>query len=685
MSSSRIKLLLVDDSEVDRMAFERFVQKASLSYDHQEAASIAEGEQLLKNDTFDVVLLDYSLKDGTAFDLLGQVPTEIPVVVITGSGNEEVAVKAMKLGASDYLIKDQESNWLKTVPITVDNAIKVKRAERALKAAHAELELRVEARTAELVIKNRQLLAQIEQREKAEEALRQSQERFRSLTETTSEWIWEIDTNGVITYASPRVFDLLGYHPKQIVGKKRFDLMPDKESQRVEHLFLRLAKSHQPFKDLESWNTHTDGRLIRLSASGVPYFDADGKMRGYRGIDLDISDRKKAEELLVQSERMTAVASMAAGVAHNFNNLLQIVVSGLQVSMINLESGDIPSAKKTMDHILESAHFGAKTVSWLQDFASFQGDCEVEGGTVFCLSGTIERAVEMSKPWWKTGPEREGLKILLETNLQPDCRVKARENEIFDVVVNLIKNATEALPAGGNITVSTLLKDGFALFRIKDDGIGISQESQKRLFEPFFTTKGVKGTGMGLASSYGIIRRHGGHISVRSDPGHGAEFEVRLPASGSRSEAGVAVPAEFPWKLRIVLIDDQPLIVTMLTAGLRARGQHVLDATSGEEGSKLFESQGADVVVSDLGMPGMNGWELGERVMRICGAKGWKKPLFILLTGWGKEVVTQNKMTESGVDFVIQKPIDVPRLLDVIRRMMEARKSEPAPDKTPHS
>ncbi|MFH1115171.1 MAG: response regulator [Pseudomonadota bacterium] len=673
MNGTEIKILLVEDDEIDRLAFDRFVKNERLEYHHSHAGSIAEGKERLKSESFDVVLLDYSLKDGTAFDLMKEVPGEVPTVIITGSGNEELAVQAMKLGASDYLIKDPHSNWLKTVPITVRNVIKAKADERALQKAHAELERRVETRTEQLLQANQKLKSQIEQRKQAERALRASEERFRALTETTSEWIWEMDTEGIMTYASPRVTDLLGYLPSEIVGKPRFVLMPPQEAEHVSARFGSFIRARKPFKNLESINIHKDGTLIMLSSSGVPFLDSDGTVLGYRGIDLDITERKKAEELLVQSERLKGIAELSSGVAHNFNNLLQIVITGLNLAVIQIDADDLDSAKSTIGKIIESSRFGAETVRWLQEFAHSPKEGLTQGTTVFCLSRIVERAIEMSKPWWKAGPEKDGLAISLETHLTPDCLVNGKESAIFEVVVNLIKNASEALPEGGRIEITTAAAGGKAVLRVKDDGVGIAKECLGRIFEPFFTTKGFNGTGMGLASTYGVIKRHGGDITVESELGQGTDFTVELPLAGGPITVPAGDSDGFPWRLRILLIDDEPLIVKALEAGLTKFRQKVFIAFSGQMGLEIFYREPVDLVISDLGMPTVNGWSVGKTIKESCERKGLPKPLFILLTGWGQTAAHDERISESGVDAVIGKPITAGKLLKTIGKLMREK------------
>ncbi len=676
MNGTGIRILVVEDDEIDRLAFDRFVKSERLDYDHSHASSVSEAKKRLKSEQFDVVLLDYSLKDGTAFDLMEDVPRKVPTVIITGSGNEEIAVKAMKWGASDYLIKDPHSNWLKTVPITVQNVIKAKADEQALQQAHAELEIRVEKRTEQLLRANRQLRNEIEHRRKAENALRASEERFRALTETTSEWIWEMDAEGVVTYASPRVTDLLGYLPEEIVGKPRFALMPPSEAERVASQFRFIAKSRKPFKNLESLNVHKNGTDIMLSSSGVPFFDSDGRIRGYRGIDLDITDRKKAEDLLVQSERLKAVAELSSGVAHNFNNLLQIVITGLNLVLIQIEAEDMDSAKSTIERILESSRFGAETVRWLQEFAHSEKDSLMEETTVFCLSRTAERAIEVSKPWWRSGPEKEGIVIGLETHLTPNCLIKGKESAVFEVIVNLVKNASEALARGGKIEVTTAIDSGKAILRVRDDGVGIAKENLGKVFEPFFTTKGFDGTGMGLASTYGIVKRHGGEITVESDLDQGAEFTVKFPLAGEPLTVATPEADRFPWRLRILLIDDEAIIVKAMKAGLEKYRQTVFTALSGQGGLEIYHREQVDLVISDLGMPVVNGWQVGKAIKQHCEKHALRKPLFVLLTGWGQTAVHDERIAESGVDAVIKKPISATKLLNVIQKLFHEKKWE---------
>ncbi len=670
MDAIRIKLLLVEDDKVDYMAFARFVREEGLPYDYVRAASIAEGKQALEAQTFDVALLDYQLGDGSAFDLFGIVPDKTPIVIVTGSGDEEIAVQAMKAGASDYLIKDPEGHYLKTLSITVHNAIKAKRAEEALIKAYAELERKVDERTAELLDANRQLQSEIQQRKEMERALRESEERFRALTETTSEWIWEVDAGGVFTYVSPRVTELLGYLPEEIIGKTPIDLVPPKEFEAKEEEFKAVFRSHKPFQDVEYSSKHKDGHSTVLEASGLPFFDRNGRLSGYRGITRDITERKKAKELLIQSERLKAVAELSAGVAHNFNNLLQVVLSSCEVAAFNLDSHKYENLKFNLERISDSCRFGAETVKRLENFAAAGSGAVMPKGKVFCLSRVAEKAIQMSETWWKSVPQREGLNVSLITSLHAGCPVRGQEHEIFEVVLNLIKNAAEALPNGGEIGIRTFSEGNKWVLEIQDNGVGIPENNLKRVFEPFFTTKGFKGTGMGLASLYGIIARHGGEISVHSKDGEGSKFTVKLPVAEEAGDIVAAPSAALPDSLRVLVIDDQVLITDAMQRLFEQQGYSVFTAQSGLAGIQIFDRESPDVVICDLSMPFMTGWQVGKTIKSLCEGRARKKPLFLMLTGWGQEEVDEQRMIESGIDDFVHKPVNFKKLLFTIAELI---------------
>lgn len=548
-----------------------------------------------------------------------------------------------------------------------------RRAEEALRKAGQELEMRVLQRTKELVDANERLMEEVVQREKIEVALRESTDRFRGLTETTSEWIWEVDRHLRFTYASPRLVELLGYAPEKVLGKTPFDLMAPEEARIMVKEFETIIASQRPFKDLENLYLHEDGRTIILESSGLPFSDGEGRLSGYRGISRDVTHRKRAEELLIQSERLKAVAELSAGVAHNFNNLLQIVLSNAEVAAHGARTGDMSAVESNLAHILESCRFGAETVRRLQDFARGRTDLAARDGHVFSLSRTVQRAIEMTETWWKTAPEREGLRITLKSSLAENAFVKGEENELFEVVVNLIKNSAEALPLGGNIDVKVYSHNGSAILQVADDGVGIQDQDLGRVFHPFFTTKGLSGTGMGLASSYGIIHRHGGDISVESEAGHGATFTIALPLAGKGADSKEVVAVESDTPLRILLVDDQALVTAAMRLLFENDNHTVFTALSAAEGLEIFHKEPLDLIISDLSMPAITGWQMAEAVKKESQERGIRRPLFMVLTGWSMDVAEDKRLDELGVDHILEKPVIFNRLTALIRKLVRER------------
>jgi CheY-like chemotaxis protein len=287
----------------------------------------------------------------------------------------------------------------------------------------------------------------------------------------------------------------------------------------------------------------------------------------------------------------------------------------------------------------------------------------------------VIQASNFSRPLWKANLEKDDIDIDMKLDVAPGCFVSGREGEIFEVLVNLIKNAVEAMPHGGTIMVSTKIDKHKIVLEIEDTGDGIAECDLKRMFEPFWTTKGSAGTGLGLVVSQKIISDHGGEISVKSEVGKGTRFKVEIPGVRSLSdESEIPIDAVLERNLKILVIDDSRQIVTLLQEILGGYRQTVLGACSGEEGLDLFNKNEVDVVICDLGMPGMSGWQVGMRVVSSCRERGISKTPFILLTGWGGQSLEQEKLTESGVDGIMEKPVDVRRLFGMIRKV--------APDST---
>ena len=242
---------------------------------------------------------------------------------------------------------------------------------------------------------------------------------------------------------------------------------------------------------------------------------------------------------------------------------------------------------------------------------------------------------------------------------------------MFEVVVNLVKNAVEALPRGGEIQISTHVDKDYVHLSVEDNGTGIAEGNLDRIFEPFWSTKGVDGMGMGLASSYGIVRRHEGEIFAERTPDQRTVFTVRLPLDKRETE-GKLRPQEQRAQIvcRILIIDDSEDSVWALRNGLTREGQQVLASLSGHQGIEIFKNEKVDVVICDLGMPELNGWDVAKAVKEICLERGIPKPPFILLTGWAGLLQEKAKLLDCGVDCVVEKPFLAQNLLEIVRNLL---------------
>lgn len=511
-------------------------------------------------------------------------------------------------------------------------------------------------------------LEDVTDRKRAEEALRESEEKYKLLVEKAHESIFVVQDT-VFRFVNPAVEEILGLPADQLLGNSfvRF-VHPDDRDAVVERHYRRLKGDTLP--------SRYSIRIID-GQGAVKWVEIDSMMIDWGGKHAvmvfltDISYRKLAEEAAVQTERLQAIADLSAGVAHHFNNLLQVITGSTSLSLLELESGDLTQIKPTLESMLDAVRLGAETVRRLQTFANIRADITEEEAATFDISATARNAAEISKPLWKAELEKRGARVNLRLDLEDGCLVHGKENELFEVLVNLMRNAAEAMPDGGDIQVATRKEGDEVVINVRDTGIGIAAGDLPRVFQPFWSTRGVSiGKGMGLAVTHGLVKRHGGGISVQSRVGEGSTFTIRLPLSGepvAKTEQPPMRPAEH--RLTILVIEDEPHIATLVDRILAKAGHRVFRALSGQDGLAIFVTEHIDLVICDLGMPGMSGWDVGSAIRSTCEQKGITKPPFILLTGWGGQELEADKIVESGTDAVVAKPIDSAALLATVQEI----------------
>ena len=377
----------------------------------------------------------------------------------------------------------------------------------------------------------------------------------------------------------------------------------------------------------------------------------------------------RTQEHLNLVDKVRAVGQLASGVAHDFNNLLAGILGNAQLLMFEAQT---PDQREMLGVIERAAKDGAETVRRLQGFARMEHDSPM---TEVRLDMLARDAIDITRPRWRDVAQSRGASIEVVRQLQAVTPLAGRPAELREVLTNLIINAVDALPKGGKITVNTYDDKtagdgaGHVVVEVADSGTGMSPDVRARIFDPFFTTKGEQGTGLGLAVSLGIIQSHGGQIEVESELGHGTRFSIRLPvrtaaqaAKATRLTKAPVIPPS-----HILFVENEAMIRDATVRLLTRWGHQVAQASNGAEALETFAPDAFDLVISDLGMPDMNGWDLLGEIKR----RDPRVPT-VLITGWGRQY-SDEEVKERGVDFVIEKPFDQDALREILAAALVGR------------
>jgi PAS domain S-box-containing protein len=381
----------------------------------------------------------------------------------------------------------------------------------------------------------------------------------------------------------------------------------------------------------------------------------------------DLSARKRMEEALIRTERLSAVGEMAAGVAHNFNNLLQMILGAGEVALAKLGTGEIRKSRDVLLTLIEACHRGADIVRRIKDFTLAKTD-DMDQAKVFDLGDLVAEAVQLTKPLWANPADLH--KYSLNFIRPLGALVKGNPSELYEVLVNLIKNALEAMPHGGALAIVPLTQDGKIHLSIADTGIGIPEENLQRLFQPFFTTKGLKSSGLGLSSSYGIIKKHNGEMTVKSIPGQGTSFTIILPRADAltRTESRPA-PAKLDppsSKIKLLVVDDEKNILKMMELYFEDSSIDLTTANSAQKGLHAIRSDRFDVLLCDFSMDDMNGLQLCKAAKDYLREAGQDKLTCLLYTGLSQKL-DPDELERCGVDGVVRKPFPCSELQRIVQ------------------
>jgi signal transduction histidine kinase len=391
-----------------------------------------------------------------------------------------------------------------------------------------------------------------------------------------------------------------------------------------------------------------------------------------------LMDLKAAQQFVVQQERLRALGQMAGGIAHDFNNALSPIMGYSELLL--MVPGILDDKEKVTQylHIINTgAKDAAKIVSRLREF--YRQREEGEALLPVNINNLINQAVSLTQPKWKDQAQASGVTVTIQTDLGDVPTIPGNEAELRETLTNLIFNAVDAMPGGGVITIRTRSDFGLGIsegdaspkseirnpqsvvIEVSDTGAGMSEEVRRRCLEPFFTTKGERGTGLGLAMVYGIIRRHKGTIDIQSEPGKGTTFSLCLPldqgeAVGVREQA-MKAPSR---PLRVLAVDDEPPVLEIISQYLAMYGHTVETATNGRTALKKFQAAAFDVVITDRAMPRMSGDQLAAAIKRAS-----PQTPVIMLTGFGEFMNAAGERPE-GVDLIVSKPVTIDSLLEAL-------------------
>lgn len=391
-------------------------------------------------------------------------------------------------------------------------------------------------------------------------------------------------------------------------------------------------------------------------------------------LESAVAELEKTRERLEHSERLRMAGEMASGVAHDFNNVLGAILGRAQLVRRRAESGELSPREllAALQVIERAAADGGDTVRRLRQFGPGGRALDTE---IVDLDEAIRGAAEFTRTRWEDEAQAEGRPVRMEIDSRPGATVEGRGSEMREIFTNMILNAIDAVPHGGTIRLSTKIESDRVVATVADDGVGMAPEVQKRMFDPFFTTKGERGTGLGLSVVYGIVQNAGGTISVQSRPAGGTTLRVELPHARGVEVPPLPLPAPESSRdtaLRVMVVDDEPAVRELLADILTSLGHESQSFESGGAALEHFQPGRYDLLFTDLGMPGMTGWELSRAVR----ARDTDVTIAII-TGWGAEI-SFDSVKEAGADAKISKPFTIEDIEGLVRLARERREKKAA-------
>jgi two-component system cell cycle sensor histidine kinase/response regulator CckA len=659
------RVLIVDDERRNRELME--VMLTPEGFELSTAASGEEALAIVEEQPPDLILLDIMMPGMDGYQVVRAIRSRpstrnVPVIMVTALDDRQAKMLGLSAGAEEFLTRPLDRAEL---CVRVKNLLRLKAYGDYYGDYSAMLEREVAARTADLVARTKTL-------EDQSTALRLSEERTNYALGAAGMGVLELDPlTERLTWSEtmPAVFGLDWEHmPTDYQGF--LTLLHRDDRQAVQDSLLRAARTRTAFEG-EFRTIWPDGHTHWIAGRARLVEAADGRPMHLLGIVTDISDRKSLEVQLRQSQKMETVGQLAGGVAHDFNNLLTAILgyAGFVIETLGPKDPRLTD----MEQVVKAGQRAAQLTKQLMTFSRKQ----VLQPTVIDLNALVTGMRHMLS-------RLIGEHLELVSILAPELgAVWADHGQLEQVLMNLVLNAKDAMSEGGRLTVETtnVEHDGslwadvaiqpgrYVMLAVSDSGTGMDAETKQRLFEPFFTTKAPgKGTGLGLATVYGIVKQSGGYISVYSEPNMGTSFKVFLPRTEEAAASPIAAePPLAPGTEMVLVVEDEDPVRLLLRTMLERGGYRVLDAPNPERAVELFENPANvfDLLVTDVIMPGSTGSQLFERLVQ---RRPELKVLYV--SGYTDDAIVHQGQLKPGVDF-LQKPFTTDALHRRVRAVLD--------------
>ena len=637
MTDENIRILFVDDDEDDYILTRDLLTDLGESRFELEWASTYEaGLAAIKNKQHHVYLLDYRLGERDGLELLQRAVAlgiSAPIILLTSQGDRDLDLQVMEMGASDYLNKS-----------TLTSELLERSIRYALERVHTE------------------------------EDLRESEEKFRSLSENGPDIIYTLGVEGSFTYVNPAWEEIVGYGRDETLGKYFVDFMEEKDSGDHAKLFKVIRDGNKIVRSATITLINKDGSPRLFNFSGAPNLNLAGEITGMVGLLKDITEHRKTEAQLRQAQKMEAIGTLAGGIAHDFNNILMAIIGHADLAKMKL-----PGDSEVIYNLNQVKSAGERAKRLIQQILAFSRMGEQQR-IALSITPLIKEALKFLKSTLPTSIE---IRDYLEAD--PGI-IEADATQIQQIVMNLCTNAEHAMrEEGGTLHVKLIRVEAdtqtalqhhelhtgpHVRLTVTDTGCGMEPETLEHIFDPYFTTKEVgEGTGLGLSVVHGIVNTHGGAITVKSAPAKGTTFHVYFPIIEKEEKLQERSEGPLPTgNERILFVDDEQVIVYIGEKTLGQLGYDVVTKANGVDALELFRADPDrfDLVITDMTMPRMTGDQFARELIKL-------RPdiPIILCTGFNPKI-SKEQAGKIGIKAFVMKPLVRRDMANIVRKVLDA-------------